>query len=232
VTGTGAHAPIRAPAAGANYDWEVSEIDGCAAFVVVMTPDSDDSTWVDRELNRAEARHKPVLPLLLAGDVFFRLSDLQCEDVRGAGMPGPGYLARLAGLAAPAVVPGRSDEPADPGIVAGIRPVVRVEQPPGNDGTPTAAMIGLLVQRLDEELDENFFVLGEAGDAGRFFQAVRDGATYQVEYREGAGSTQWTAVTVDRGAVLRAALGWARGVSGWPAEIPQWTEFGSDVHNG
>src|SRR4051812_28005158 len=54
-----------------------TQIDGCAAMIAIMTPDAEDSQWVARELARAESTGKPILPLLLDGPVFFRLSDLQ-----------------------------------------------------------------------------------------------------------------------------------------------------------
>jgi TIR domain len=40
-----------------------AEIDQCVALVVVMTPSSDQSSWVKRELDRAEP-DKPIFPLL------------------------------------------------------------------------------------------------------------------------------------------------------------------------
>ncbi|GAB3000599.1 toll/interleukin-1 receptor domain-containing protein [Saccharothrix stipae] len=76
-------------------------IDGCAALVVVMTPDAEESAWVRRELSRAQDRGKTVFPLLLEGEVFFRLADVQAEDVRGGAMPGDrfvGALLRLVGV--------------------------------------------------------------------------------------------------------------------------------------
>lgn len=74
------------------------QLDACGAVVVVMTPGAEASAWVDRELVRAENQGKPVLPLLLAGTVFFGLGDLQYEDVRTGAMPGAAFTDRLYDL--------------------------------------------------------------------------------------------------------------------------------------
>src|SRR5262249_46339796 len=103
------------------YDYELASgdrfqhvirdrIDSCAALVVVMTPEADESVWVEREINHAEGRGKPVIPLLLRGEVFFRLNNVQFAAVTGERMPPDGSLARLR-----AVVAVRSAQPgADP----------------------------------------------------------------------------------------------------------------------
>ncbi|MFE9751236.1 TIR domain-containing protein [Saccharothrix saharensis] len=70
-------------------------IDTCAALVVVMSRDAEESEWVSREIARAQSRGKPVLPLLYDGEVFFRLADVHFEDVRGGRMPGDRFIAVL-----------------------------------------------------------------------------------------------------------------------------------------
>jgi hypothetical protein len=85
-------------ALGAGDRWDKiirDQIDTCAAFVVIMTPDADESDWVAREINQAEHQQKPIFPLLLQGDRFFRLSNLQFEDVTGGLLPRDRYIARL-----------------------------------------------------------------------------------------------------------------------------------------
>jgi WD40 repeat protein len=71
------------------------QIDGCAAFIVVMTPDSEASTWVMREITEAEKQQKPILPLLLAGRNFFRLGHLQFEDVSQGQLPSKAFVERV-----------------------------------------------------------------------------------------------------------------------------------------
>src|SRR5450432_2712983 len=39
-----------------------------------------------------------ILPMLLAGDPFFRLSDVQFEDVQGGQLPSDAFVTRLRGL--------------------------------------------------------------------------------------------------------------------------------------
>jgi hypothetical protein len=96
------HVPVWADNAINHGDhWEdviVAEIDDCAAFVPVMTPEAWSSAWVRNEVARARAKDKPILPLLLRGEHFFGLSHLEAEDVSGGTMPGPAYVDRLRGL--------------------------------------------------------------------------------------------------------------------------------------
>lgn len=57
-------------------------IDGCCALVIIMTPDAQTSRWVQRELLYAEKLGRPIFPVLLSGEVWSRLADLQYEDLR------------------------------------------------------------------------------------------------------------------------------------------------------
>jgi hypothetical protein len=83
-----------------NYGdhWEdviVTQIDSCAAFVPVMTPAAWSSPWVRNEVARARQKDKPILPLLLAGEIFFGLSHVEAEDVTNGQLPTPQFVARL-----------------------------------------------------------------------------------------------------------------------------------------
>ena len=60
-----------------------------------MTPAPEESEWVERELDRAQNRHKPILPVLLRGDAFFRLGNIHYEDVTAGRMPTGEFVARL-----------------------------------------------------------------------------------------------------------------------------------------
>ena len=51
-----------------------NRIDACAAVVVAMTPASEESEWVEREIVRAQQMDRPVLPLLRGGLPFFELN--------------------------------------------------------------------------------------------------------------------------------------------------------------
>ncbi len=77
------------------------QVDACAAFIPIMSPGAEHSPWVNREIMHAEGLGKPILPILLAGRVFFRLADIQYEDAAGGRMPGPDFiddLRRLSGV--------------------------------------------------------------------------------------------------------------------------------------
>jgi hypothetical protein len=77
------------------------QIDTCAAVLVVMTPDARTSEWVDREIDQAEKMGKPIYPVLLRGERFFRLANLQYEDVTDLRMPSHALLSELARLLRP-----------------------------------------------------------------------------------------------------------------------------------
>lgn len=84
---------------GDRWDTVIREqVDACGVFMPVMSPASDDSSWVSREVLRAEAKQKPMVPLLLKGDAFFRLADVHWVDVRDGRMPGPDVVSRLRSL--------------------------------------------------------------------------------------------------------------------------------------
>ncbi|MBC8171109.1 MAG: TIR domain-containing protein [Anaerolineae bacterium] len=59
------------------------------AFLVIMSTNSRGSKWVQRELLLAENRKIPVFPVLLSGEVWAHLADLQYVDMR------KGLLAKL-----------------------------------------------------------------------------------------------------------------------------------------
>jgi hypothetical protein len=64
--------------------WKAIEenIHTCAAFVVVMSPEAAESDWVEREILLAEKLKRPLFPVLLAGDAWSRLANIQYEDCR------------------------------------------------------------------------------------------------------------------------------------------------------
>ena len=70
-------------------------LQGAAGLMVIMSPDSEDSVWVEREIDEAEMQGKPIFPLLLRGRRFFRLADLQYEDVADGKLPSEEFVQRL-----------------------------------------------------------------------------------------------------------------------------------------
>lgn len=73
----------------------VQAIRASAAFVVVMTPDSEESEWVEREVMLALTERKPIFPLLLRGRGFPLLITIQYAEVVGGQMPPEDFYGRL-----------------------------------------------------------------------------------------------------------------------------------------
>jgi hypothetical protein len=78
--------------------WEVIEraISECAAFVLIMTPDSKSSKWVKREVGLADQQGKVIFPLLLSGENWGLFVITQYADVRDGQLPPPNFSAHLA----------------------------------------------------------------------------------------------------------------------------------------
>jgi hypothetical protein len=74
-------------------------VDSCAVFVVVMTPEAEDSVWVGREIDQAESTARPIMPLLLRGNRFFRLAEHQFDDVRSGALPTERWFHSILDLA-------------------------------------------------------------------------------------------------------------------------------------
>lgn len=87
--------------AGSRW-WDEIEanITACEALVVIMSPDAKQSDWVEREILLAERLHRPIYPVLLAGEAWSRLANIQYEDMR-AGLRdslSDEFLERLLGV--------------------------------------------------------------------------------------------------------------------------------------
>lgn len=70
-------------------------IDTCGAYIVVMSEHAKQSPWVRRERIHAEKREKPFFPLLLKGEAWFSLGDIQYVDVTGGILPDEKLYQRL-----------------------------------------------------------------------------------------------------------------------------------------
>lgn len=82
-------------------------IDSCDAFLVIMSPSGKDSDWVEREILHAERLRKPVFPVLLSGEVWSRLANIQYTDMRdalSATLP-QGMVQSLHGVVTPGQAP-------------------------------------------------------------------------------------------------------------------------------
>lgn len=82
---------------GSNW-WNtiVETIRQSAALVVIMTPDSLASEWVQLEVQLAKKWKKPVFPLLLQGENWPLFELTQYVDVSDQHFPEPDFLDRLA----------------------------------------------------------------------------------------------------------------------------------------
>ena len=82
---------------GSRWTKEIEKaIDTCDAYIVVMSETAKESQWVQREVIHAEDRQKPFFPLLLKGERWFSLANIQFVDVRSGKLPPKGYYDNLA----------------------------------------------------------------------------------------------------------------------------------------
>ena len=78
------------------WDTIDNAIKDCGVVVVIVSSSSQRSKWVKREVLLAENRDKPRFPLLLDGDEWSLIIDLQHEDVRSRDMPSEVFFQKLA----------------------------------------------------------------------------------------------------------------------------------------
>jgi hypothetical protein len=71
-------------------------IEDCAAFVVIMSPESRESQWVQTECEYAAQKGKKAFPLLLDGEVFFRYVSVQYVNVADGSLPPKAFLDEVA----------------------------------------------------------------------------------------------------------------------------------------
>ncbi|MCK6578224.1 MAG: TIR domain-containing protein [Anaerolineae bacterium] len=103
-------------------------IRACDSFIVVMSPNSQSSDWVEREVLLAERLRKPIFPVLLAGEPWSRLANIQfvpIPDDAGAALP-EDLIAGLSRYIAPRPgeirrEPGDSDPLAEPPVRRTLR---------------------------------------------------------------------------------------------------------------
>jgi nucleotide-binding universal stress UspA family protein len=77
----------------------VQAVRASAAVIVVMTPEAEESEWVEREILLAQREGKPLFPLLLRGREFPLLITVQYADVTRGQMPPASFYKRLARVA-------------------------------------------------------------------------------------------------------------------------------------
>jgi hypothetical protein len=86
---------------GSQWPLEIQkQLDACAAFILIMSPRSFASDWVQSELQRAKRKLKPIFPLLLEGDEpWLSVESTQYYDVRGAIFPDAKFFSAIKNVA-------------------------------------------------------------------------------------------------------------------------------------
>ena len=82
---------------GSQWPHEIQKyLDTCDAFILIMSPPSFASDWVQSELQRAKRKAKPVFPLLLEGDgPWLSVESTQYYDVRNRKLPDDEFYSDL-----------------------------------------------------------------------------------------------------------------------------------------
>jgi len=82
---------------GSQWPHEIQkQLDTCSAFIVIMTPRSFASEWVQSELQRAKRKLKPVFPILLEGDEpWLSVESTQFYDVRSGNLPDEKFFSAI-----------------------------------------------------------------------------------------------------------------------------------------
>ena len=82
---------------GSQWPHEIQrQLDSCDAFILIMTPRSFASDWVQSELQRAKRKLKPIFPLLLEGDEpWLSVESTQYYDVRGGKFPDTRFYSAI-----------------------------------------------------------------------------------------------------------------------------------------
>ena len=82
---------------GSQWPLEIQkQLDACAAFILIMSPRSFASDWVQSELQRAKRKLKPIFPLLLEGsEPWLSVESTQYYDVRGETLPDDKFYAAI-----------------------------------------------------------------------------------------------------------------------------------------
>jgi hypothetical protein len=71
-------------------------ITNCLVVIIIMSEHAENSEWVEREILLAQRNQKPILPLLLRGQVLPLLISTQYFDVRDGKVPAESFYAHLA----------------------------------------------------------------------------------------------------------------------------------------
>ena len=70
-------------------------LDACPGFIVIMSPNSYNSDWVQNEVSYAQANRKVMFPILLSGKAWVSFAAKQYADVRSGVMPPDKYFETI-----------------------------------------------------------------------------------------------------------------------------------------
>ncbi len=101
----------------------VSAIRDCDVFIIIMTPDSEDSKWVEREILVADREKKPIFPILLKGREFSLLVTEQFVDVRNGKLPPEDFYKSIGEVLTPKNKTGQFITPASDNVT--VPPLAR-----------------------------------------------------------------------------------------------------------
>jgi adenylate cyclase len=73
---------------GSKWTTEIEKaLNESPAVIVIMSPNSKESEWVQNEVAYAQDRKKKIFPLLVEGEIWLSLAATQSTDVRGGKLP-------------------------------------------------------------------------------------------------------------------------------------------------
>lgn len=97
------------------------KVDACDAFIIIVSGNSYESTWVQNELARATRKGKKIYPILLNGDPWISIEVTQYVDVTSGELPPDKFYEQLAQQLEPISHPSDIHKPADKLAEKGIR---------------------------------------------------------------------------------------------------------------
>lgn len=93
---------------GETWENEIfSRIAGCRVFLILMSPESESSEFVQREIAAALQLKKMIIPILVGGKPFANLEQYQFIDLLDADRRGYRFIERLRDLLTPGQIPSR-----------------------------------------------------------------------------------------------------------------------------
>jgi len=137
-------------------------LDDCSAFIVIMTPRSYQSDWVQNELSRAKRKGKKVFPLLLEGEEpWLSVEVTQYVDVRGSGLPPERFykeLAKMPGVRVTPPEPARPPRQPSPRVTVpeAVRPTV-IERPQPFEPEMVLIPAGEFLMGSDPSVDQDAY---------------------------------------------------------------------------